>query len=137
MIWQINFTERYHYQTTQSGIGIPVTISREDRVATFMAKVDTGARYCLFKREHGELLGIDIEKGEPITLDTLGGPLDAFLHEVTLQTFDLTFQSFVCFAKYRGLRRNLLGSVGWLRNIVLGVIDYDEMVFLGPYVSHL
>ena len=59
--------------------------------------------------------------------------MEAFGHEVTLETFDLSFQSFVCFAKYPGLRRNLLGSVDWFRNLRVGVIDYDEMIYLAAY----
>jgi hypothetical protein len=135
MNWQINFTERYHYQTAPGGIEVPTTISSGERIATFMAKVDTGAQYCLFKREHGEQLDLDLEAGVPITLDSLGGPLEAFGHEVTIQTFDMTFRSLVYFAKYPGLRRNILGRIGWLRNIKLGIIDYDELIYLATYDS--
>jgi hypothetical protein len=135
MSWQITFTERYRYQAVQGGIEIPTTISDSERIATFMAKVDAGAQYCLFKREHGEQLGLDLEAGKPIILDSLGGPLEALGHEVTIQTFDLTFRSLVYFAKYPGLRRNILGRGGWLRNIKLGIIDYDEMIYLATYDS--
>ena len=135
MSWQINFTERYHYSAAPGGIEITTTISSGERVVTFMAKVDTGAQYCFFKREHGEQLGLELEAGVPLTLDSLGGPLEAFGHEVTIQTFDLTFRSLVYFAKYPGLRRNILGRIGWLRNIQLGIIDYDEMIYLATYDS--
>lgn len=100
-----------------------------------MAKVDTGAQYCLFKREHGEQLGLDLEAGVSITLDSLGGPLEAFGHEVTIQTFDMTFRSLVYFGKYPGLRRNILGRIGWLRNIALGIVDYDALIYLATYDS--
>jgi hypothetical protein len=135
MSWQITFTERYHYQTTSGGIDVPTTISNGGRIATFMAKVDTGAQYCLFKREHGEQLGLNLEAGVPITLDSLGGQLEAFGHEVTIQTFDMTFRSLVYFAEHPALRRNILGRVGWLRNIKIGVIDYDEMIYIATYDS--
>lgn len=135
MDWQIIFAKRYHYQTTSGGIDVPTTISNGERIATFMAKVDTGAQYCLFKREHGEQLGLDLEARIPIILDSLGGPLEAFGHEVTIQTFDMTFRSLVYFAKHPGLRRNILGRVGWLRNIKLGIIDYDERIYLAAYDS--
>lgn len=135
MTWPIIFTEQYHYQTTRTGIQIPVSLGFQGNSVTLMAKVDTGARYCLFKREYGEQLGLDVDAGVLITLDSLGGPIEAFGHEVALQTFDLAYQSFVCFAKYPGLQRNLLGSVGWLRNLKLGVVDYDEMIYLAPYDS--
>lgn len=135
MSWQIDFTERYRYHAVQGGIEIPTTVSAGDRIVTFMANVDSGARYCLFKREHGEQLALNLEEGIPITLDSLGGSLEAFGHEVTIQTLDLTFRSLVYFAKYAGLRRNILGRVGWLRNIKLGIVDYDEMIYLATYDS--
>jgi len=80
-------------------------------------------------------LGIPIEQGIPIRLGGLAGSLDAFGHEVTLQTGDIAFQSLVYFAKYPGLQRNLLGRRGWLRNLRLAVIDYDNLLYLSEYGS--
>lgn len=37
------------------------------------------------------------------------------------------------FAKYPGLQRNLLGRQGWLRNLRLGLIDYDNLLYLSAY----
>ena len=45
----------------------------------------------------------------------------------------LVFQSLIYFAKYPGLPRNLLGRIGWLRNLRLAVIDYDNMIYLNTY----
>ncbi|MDX2041364.1 MAG: hypothetical protein SF097_08945 [Acidobacteriota bacterium] len=39
------------------------------------------------------------------------------------------------FAKYPGLQRNLLGRRGWLRNLKLAVIDYDNLLYLSAYDS--
>ncbi|MGH9766941.1 MAG: hypothetical protein ACREAB_05840 [Blastocatellia bacterium] len=61
--------------------------------------------------------------------------LEAFGHEVTLQTGQLVFQSTVYFAKYHGLPRNLLGRRGWLRNLRLALIDYDNLLYLSDYDS--
>ena len=69
----------------------------------------------------------------PIVLSSLGGPLEAFGHEVTVQTGTLAFQSLVYFAKYPGLSRNILGRQGWLRNLRLAVIDYDNLLYLSAY----
>ena len=133
MSWPITYTQRYHYQSSLNGIEIPTTLEYGNQTTSLMAKVDTGAHYCLFKREIGERLGINVDAGDPIILDSLGGPVEAFGHEVALQTLNLTFYSLVYFAKYPHLRRNILGSVGWLRNVYLGVVDQDEMVYLAPY----
>lgn len=66
-------------------------------------------------------------------LSSLGGPLEAFGHEVTLQTGTLVFHSLVYFAKYPGLPRNILGRQGWLRNLRLAIIDYDNLLYLSAY----
>ncbi len=66
-------------------------------------------------------------------METLSGTLEAFGHEVTIQTLGLAFQSVVYFSKYAGLSRNLLGRNGWLRNIRLGVVDYENQLLLNDY----
>jgi hypothetical protein len=59
--------------------------------------------------------------------------LECYGHEIVLQTGELTFQSTVYFAKYPGLPRNFLGRRGWLRQIKLAVVDYDNLLYLGAY----
>lgn len=54
----------------------------------------------LLKHEIGIRLGITVEHGILITLRTLNGTLEAFGHELILQTGELRFQSIVYFAKY-------------------------------------
>jgi hypothetical protein len=99
-----------------------------DKTIRTDAKVDPGSAVCLFSHEDGLDLGVPIEQGYPIKLGGLTGSLEAFGHEVTLQTGHLVFQSTVYFAKYPGLPRNLLGRRGWLRNLRLGLIDYDNLL---------
>jgi hypothetical protein len=52
-----------------------------------------------------------------------------------LQTGELIFQSTVYCAKHPGLPRNLLGRRGWLRNLRLAIIDYDNLLYLSDYHS--
>lgn len=87
------------------------------------------------RREIGEALEIDIESGLPKTFSALAGAIEAYGHEVILQSFDFSFQSFVYFAKEYELPRNLLGSIGWLRNFRFGLVDYDELLYLSSYDS--
>ncbi|HMV49975.1 MAG TPA: retropepsin-like aspartic protease [Blastocatellia bacterium] len=133
---QLNFDQEYAYPDDEEGISIAVKLAYAGRRFEVLAKVDPGAAVCLFSREVGLKLGIPIEQGELIRLGTLGGSLEAFGHEVTLQTGDIAFQSFVYFAKYSGLQRNLLGRRGWLRNLRLGLIDYDNLLYLSAYDSN-
>ena len=127
---QLTFSQHYRYKDDIEGITIPVTLRYDGEPLRVWAKVDPGASVCLFRREHGEELGIPIEQGELITLDTLNGSLQAFGHEVVLQTGDLVFESIVYFAKYPGLRRNLLGRQGWLRKSLVAINDNDCVLYL-------
>jgi hypothetical protein len=130
---QLTFTISENYPSTRSGITIRAVLSLKDVQISCEAKVDPGAQVCLFKRELGEELGINVENGYPIVLDSLGGPLKAFGHSVTLHTLGLEFDSVVYFAEQYNLRRNLLGREGWLAKVRMAVIDYDSMLYLSAY----
>lgn len=132
---QLTFNEEYRYKDDEEGIPISVTLRYGDQTVLADAKVDPGAIVCVFAHEVGVALGIPIEQGDPIRLGGVAGTLEAFGHEVTLQTGQLVFQSLVYFAKYPGLPRNLLGRRGWLRNLRLGLIDYDNLLYLSAYDS--
>jgi len=132
---QLNFDEKHLYKDDDDGIPILVRLTYGETSIEVTAKVDTGSAVCLFSHEDGLDLGVPVERGIPTRLGGLAGSLDAFGHEVTLQTGNIAFQSFVYFAKYPNLPRNLLGRQGWLRNLQLAVIDYDNLLYLSPYGS--
>jgi hypothetical protein len=100
-----------------------------------LATVDPGASVCLFSREIGEILGFEIAQGLYLRLGTLTGGLDAFGHEVSLQTYDIAFTSTVHFAHSYGLPRNLLGRTGWLNKLRIGLIEYEQLIYLSRYDS--
>jgi hypothetical protein len=135
MPFQLTFDQEIRYKDDPTGISLPTFLSYGGKTICVSAKVDPGAAVCLFKREHGEELIVPVEQGIPQTLDSIGGPLDAFGHEVILQTGDFVFESLVYFAKYPNLPRNLLGRQGWLRKLRLAVIDYDNLLYLADYDS--
>lgn len=96
------------------------------------AKLDTGSEYCLFKREYGEALGIEVGTGYQQNLSTLAGGLTAYGHFVELETLGLKFDSLVYFAADYSLNRNLLGRQGWLQLIKLGLDDYKNEIYISP-----
>lgn len=130
---QLTFSNSRFCSNSDSGIEIPAILACGNYVVRTAAKIDTGADVCLFTNDIGLQLGLKIEDGIPITLDSLGGVIEAFGHEVMLQTCGLAFTSFVYFAKYPGQRRNLLGRQGWLRQLRIAFIDYDNMLYLSRY----
>jgi hypothetical protein len=66
-------------------------------------------------------------------MGTLTTPFPAFGHVITLQTLNMAFESMVYFPQSYEIRRNLLGRNGWLHLIRLGIIAYDEIIYLGLY----
>lgn len=135
MAYQLSFDVRHQYDPLAPGITLDVVLGRGELIAGCKAKVDTGSQYCLFDRELGERLDIEIESGIPKELYTLTGSMTAFGHEVTLQTLGLTFQTFVYFPLHYNLHRNLLGQQGWLQLVRMAIVDYDNELYLSPYDS--
>ncbi|MGH9898970.1 MAG: hypothetical protein ACRD4L_08995 [Pyrinomonadaceae bacterium] len=133
MAFQLSFQSRHKYSTRDSGLTVRTILSNGMQLVHCVASVDTGASVCLFQRELADILHLDLESGHLIRLSTLVGPLLAFGHEIVLQTFDLAFQTTVYFSANYGQERNLLGRFGWLQQVRLGIIDYDEDLYLGAY----
>jgi hypothetical protein len=133
MSHQFAFDLAYRYPDKAGGITIPVILQFGEFSTSTTAKVDTGCELCLFSNETAQRLGIDVETGASLTMDSLGGPLDAFGHNVIIQTFGLSVESVVYFAKYPGLGRNLLGRQGWLHQLKICLVDYDSTIYLQPY----
>ncbi len=129
----LSFAEELYYKDDPSGIAIPTILVVGDKAVQVSAKIDTGAEVCLFRYETGAELGILVNEGIPKTLKTLSGSLEAYGHEVIIQTGELAFLSTLYFAKYPGLPRNILGRQGWLRNIRLALVDYENKVYLSAY----
>ena len=133
MAHTLTFKVREEYDARASGIEIEVVLSLSEATVTCRAKIDTGAQACLFQREIGDLLGLQIEDGHRREFDGIAGSLIAYGHSVTLHTLGLEFDSMVYFAANYGLRRNLLGREGWLNKVCLAIVDYDAEVFLSRY----
>ena len=131
-MYQLNFQKKAEFDSLETGITIKAILRYGDAETACLAKVDTGAEICLFTREVGEFLEIDIESGYKKRLSTLAGGLSAFGHTVELETLDLKFDTFVYFAEDYALDRNLLGRQGWLQLIKLGLDDYRSEIYISP-----
>jgi hypothetical protein len=130
---QLSFDILYQYSDKADGISIPTGLILGDKIVHTYANVDPGTEFCIFSNEIGLKLGLDIDTGIPKRMGSLTGTLETYGHEVTIQTFDVAFQSVIYFAKYQGLSRNLLGRIGWLRQLRLAIIDYECKLYLSQY----
>lgn len=125
----------HHYAENPDGLLVPVSLQCGKTIHKTSACVDTGASVCLFSREIGEILGLDIEQGYYKRLGTLAGGLDAFGHDVGIQALDIALSSTIYFARDYSLPRNLLGRNGWLNKLRFGLIEYDQLIYLSRYDS--
>jgi len=132
MTYQINYAKKHIYDTRKVGITLEAILRRNDLFVSLNAKIDTGAEFCLFAREYGEALDLEIESGYEKRLSTLSGNLTAYGHYVELETLGLNFDSFVYFAAHYSLNRNLLGRQGWLQLIKIGLDDYKSEIYISP-----
>jgi len=131
--FQLNFSLRHGYSYLETGITLETILQHGGIEHKCDAKIDCGAQYCLFSREVGEALRIDVEEGLPRDFGTLTGTLTAFGHEVRLGTLGFYLDTTVYFAHAPGLPRNLLGRHGWLQSLRVAIIDYDQELYLSHY----
>jgi hypothetical protein len=129
----LEFDSTHQYTNANGGIHVPITLAIGRESVELLAKLDTGADYCIFERKYGEMLGLDVESGRLQPFRTVAGSFTAFEHEVTIQTLGIEFPAVVFFALDSTFTRNFLGRSGWLDRLRIGIIDYDRMLFVGPY----
>jgi len=131
--YQLSFTELVNYDAGQPSITVPLTLSVGRTRVACDAKVDTGSSNCIFARNLGEELGLDIEQGLRLLVGTVTGTFVAYLHEVNLSLASLEFNGLVGFADDKEFRRNVLGRRGFIEQIVLGLVDYEGTLYLSRY----
>ena len=131
----LEFDTTHQYADAKDGIHVPTTLAIGGHSVELVAKLDTGAAHCIFERKYGEMLGLEVESGRLQHFRTVAGSFAAYQHEVTIQTLGIEFPAVVYFAQDSTFNRNFLGRSGWLDRLRLGIIEYDRMLFLGPYQS--
>lgn len=132
MTRRLSFAVMYDYSAVEA-IRLPVMLRSGGEEVRADAFVDTGATYCVFRREIAASLGIDVEAGTPLRVGTVTGGFDAYGHALTLETLGYSFDVTVYFAAHEGLARNVLGRRGWLDQVRLGLVDHDGRLYLSEY----
>lgn len=133
MSFQLSFRELVNYDAGRPSITVPITLSVSQTRVDCDAKIDTGSSNCIFARNLGEELGLDIETGLRLLVGTVTGNFVAYLHEVNLSLASFEFSGLVGFAEDKEFRRNVLGRRGFVEQIVLGLVDYEGKLYLSRY----
>jgi hypothetical protein len=129
-LFQLEFDSITDYDFDKPGISVDVELRLGDSSVSVPVKIDTGSEACIFAREFGERLGIDIEKGEIQTFSTVTGNFATYGHWVTMVMQGLEFDSYVFFAKDDFFIRSVLGRQGWLDRMIIGINDYEGKLYL-------
>jgi hypothetical protein len=129
--WNLTFSELLVYPDNLQGINIEVIISLGTTLPVAAeVKLDTGSSLCVFQRHYGELLGLEIENGEPEVIRTATGKFIAYGHEITLTIANLEWNATVYFAKDESFPVSVVGRVGFLDRLKIGLIDYQQLLYL-------
>jgi len=131
--YQLTFSSVHNYGT--DAVIVPIELQLADKAVRTDAYIDTGAAFCVFKRELAIALDIDVESGTPLRFSTVTGSFDAYGHTVTVKSFDYSFDIPVYFAAFEAFKRNVLGRRGWLDHVQLGLVEYESTIYLSRYGS--
>ena len=133
MNYSLEFPYRYSYEShTHTTLPI-VLLSDQSRSVDVVAAVDTGSTFSIFERTYGEALDLNVESGSRERIATATGYFYCYGHELTVSLFDLEWQAVVYFADSEVFRRNVVGRVGFLDRLKVGIVDYEQLLYLGLY----
>lgn len=131
--YRLDFPQRHSY-ASQSAITIPLTIISDlDTYVDFPARLDTGSTYCIFARKYADWLGLALTSGIEARIATATGYFYCYGHELTLSVLDFEWQTVVYFAEMEAFALNVVGRTGFLDRLQLGIVDYEQLVYLGLY----
>ncbi|MGO4879267.1 MAG: retroviral-like aspartic protease family protein [Bryobacteraceae bacterium] len=133
MAYELRFSDRYRYDSRREGISIPAVLKYAGKKVELLANIDTGASYCLFEHGVGEALGLRIESGVPATFRTANSPVKAYGHELSIEVLGIETTATAYFFADSGIVRNVLGRRGWLDRFRLGLLDYEQLIYLADY----
>lgn len=133
MSHSLEFGSRLRYDPGRTSITLDVWLTLGDARVPAVAKLDTGASQCIFRREVGEGLGLDVESGERSQIGTVMGSFTAYGHEVRIEAGGIELDTIVYFAAHFDMPRNVLGRRGWMDRLKLGIVDYDGPLYVSRY----
>jgi len=130
----LSFDHLFSYDSPEKGINLKIRLQVDENFKTeeIETKVDTGSSHCVFKREYGEKLGLNIENGLRLSIGTATSPFVAYGHEVNLLIEQYVVDTMVYFAADQ-IPRNVLGQHGFLERFCIAVVHYDQKMYLSEY----
>lgn len=136
----LSFSATFNYgplARASRGVFVPVTLAA-DGASTWDIDVhiDSGSTYSVFGRQWTEMLGLDWEAGDPLTISTAVGIFQARVHEVAVHLLGFEWTAWVAFAEWDttppSSARDVLGLIGFFDHFLVAIDDLAETVYLEP-----
>ena len=131
-LWTLNFKQRIDYRL-EDEITAPIKLFSASAFVRINAKLDTGSKFCIFQPGQARLLGLDLESGTPDRFRTAAGSFSAYGHDIRLAIGDLEWDTTVYFAEPENFPVNVVGRIGFLDHMQVGLVDYEQLLYLNPY----
>jgi hypothetical protein len=128
--YNLAFAESVKYPSHKQGIDLGIILKNGEKRVSLEAKLDTGSTFCIFQRQFAELLGFEIETGDVELIRTATGKFIAYGHEAIIGIANLEWEATVYFAQDEYFPVNVLGRAGFLDRLQIGLIDYEQLLFI-------
>ena len=102
--------------------------------ARYKVLIDSGADFCIFHAEIGELLGVPIKEGKKLTFfGTSGYPQDAYFHNIQIEVGGHVLDLFCGFSyDMKTLPYGLLGQTGFFDKFKIEFDYTNKRIELKP-----
>lgn len=96
------------------------------------ALIDSGAEISIFRPEVGEVLGLDIEKGDKTELTGIGGRIAVYRHYIPLTVADWQIKCLIAFSYEFKVSVNILGRNNFFHKFVVCFDEIKRVTALCP-----
>lgn len=140
---QLEFEHRFNYRPLLLETGnrmaltpplpvIEIELFYQGATKTVLSLIDSGSTFSIFSRVLADELGIEVLQGRVQKLNTLGGSLLAYAHEIEIEIApNLHYKTEVLFTEYP-VPRNLLGHNGFLDHVAVALRSKYGLIYLNP-----
>ncbi|WP_218673903.1 hypothetical protein, partial [Candidatus Entotheonella palauensis] len=101
-------------------------------------RVDSAVSFCVFGRQWADILALEWEVGDHVTIRTAMGVFSAYGHDITLHLLDYEWTAWIVFAEWDTTpptqARDVLGLTGFFDHFLVAIDDLSEVIYLEPHV---
>jgi hypothetical protein len=131
--YQLGFLTRVVYPSSfDITLSIAISANSQDFYEV-KAKLDSSSVFCILQRRYAKLLELDLEAGTLQHIRTATGSFLAYGHDIILSIEGIEWHATVYFAEDEFFPVNVVGRVGFLDRLRIGLVDYEQTLYLSAY----